>query len=240
MHKERALRHFKDVLDMCDDDALKEWEKYDTNTKEKDRDMQGPSQSRLRLPIPIEDYIMGENRTEHAKELRMESAKKKLKNADDLIPMQERLEIGHAAMTDDMHRLTGASVLSGIAKAGSSSFLDASGAGAFGSSVAGSEGGAAFGSDMNLTCDDDGPAKKKKRYEIEFNREKVANMCKDTVDDVKNFTQEMLNKASSAEEIAKDCENVIEGMGRWRQILRTRSKQICLLKLSPDVQMDAH
>jgi hypothetical protein len=220
-HKERYLRHATAELDMSPDDALAEWDSLDRKTADEDRDQLGPPQSRLRLPVQIEDYVIGENLTEHGKELRMESAKKKIKTAEDIQPMQDRLETGHAAMTDDMHRKTGAAVLKGIAKSGSSNVLDASGAGAFGGLAPGSEG-AKFGSDLNLQADELDAPKKKRRYEIEFNRERLSNLCTEAVVSTKTSAAEALAKAISAEQVAADCADVVEGMGRWRQILRTR------------------
>ena len=158
MHKERAVRHFTDVLDMAPEDALSLWEKYVENTKEKDTDQQGPRHSRLRCPIPVEDYIMGENETEHSKALMLESAPKRLKKIEDLAEMEARVETGHASLTDDLNNKTGASALRTIQDLGGSSTLSSGGA------FSGSEKVASLTDVTDFVNNDDSqPVTKKKR-----------------------------------------------------------------------------
>ena len=227
MHKERFLRWATTDLDMTPEDAVSQWEHYEkTLVDQKDRDQLGPPQSRLRLNIPVEDFTIGETETEHAKLVLLESAKKKIKSMKDVEDMQDRAETGHAAFSDPMFQSTGGSLMKAVAKEGLSSFLDASAASVFGNGAASASGIIALGQNLQLCGTSEGsedkPAAKKKRYEIEIFREKLATLCADEVKKIKTTANEAMAKAATAQQVAVDCYDVIENLGRWQQILTTR------------------
>ena len=227
MHKEKFLRLATTDLDMTPEDALSQWEHYEkTLVDQKDRDKLGPPQSQLRLNVPVEDFTIGETETEHAKIVMLESAKKKIKSMKEVEDMQDRADTGHAAFSEQMFQSTGGSLMKAIAKGGLSSFLDASAASVFGNGAAASASGMALGQDLQLSTtsgDSEGkPAAKKKRYEIEFNREKLVTLCGEEVNKIKTMADEAMAKAATAQQVAVDCYDVVENLGRWQQILTTR------------------
>ena len=224
MHREQFLRMATCDLAMSSEDALSKWGQHYCSAA--DRDQLGPPQSRLRLNIPVEDFTIGETETEHAKLVLLESAKKKIKSMKDVEDMQDRAETGHAAFSDPMFQSTGGSLMKAVAKEGLSSFLDASAASVFGNGAASASGIIALGQNLQLCGTSEGsedkPAAKKKRYEIEFNREKLATLCADEVKKIKTTANEAMAKAATAQQVAVDCYDVIENLGRWQQILTTR------------------
>ena len=177
--------------------------------------------------MPVEHYTLGESETAHEKKVSLESNKQKIKDMEQVATAQDKVMSGHASLGDEMFGATGGSLMKVLGKEGMTGFLDAQANSIFSGNASGSAGDVKpMGGDLQLAGSSDEPAKKKKRYDIETARENLSASCTESSNKLATSAHESLAKSTVSDQLADDCADVVDGLGRWRQILKTRTEYL--------------